>query len=271
MKKWSQENNDILLNKHQNGEDVKSIAIFFNTTEIAIKTQIRRLGIVKFKRFNEKELELLKQLYPIKTYEELSLIFNRTIPAINYQVKQMENYGKRIVKLKPEYFSDIKNRLVNGERIVDISKIYKVSQSTLKQFCIKNGLNPTADLYTYEMKNRHKLKSNVGFYRLLKSYKRNAKVNNIKFELTEKEFENLTKGNCFYCNSVPKKISKSISGKSDYIYNGIDKKTPELGYIIKNCVSCCWECNQLKTNYTFEEFFNIIKTIYNNLTKSNSE
>jgi hypothetical protein len=25
MKKWSQENNDILLNKHQNGEDVKSI------------------------------------------------------------------------------------------------------------------------------------------------------------------------------------------------------------------------------------------------------
>lgn len=269
MKKWTEENNKILLNKYHSNVPILDISKFFNTTEIAIRCHIRRLGIVKYKHFNESELILLKQLYPIKTYEELSLIFNRTIPAIQYQVKKMENYGKRIIKLKPEYFENIKNKLLSGLRIVDIAKEYNVAQSTLTQFCLKNGLNPT-DLYTYEMLNKHRLKANSGFLKLLNVYKSNCKRNDVDFLLTDEEFQKLTSSNCFYCNIEPSKISISKSGKSDYKYNGIDKKDPEIGYIFDNCVPCCWDCNKLKSNYTFDEFKSLISKIYKNLNKAES-
>lgn len=96
-------------------------------------------------------------------------------------------------------------------------------------------------------------------------YVRGAKKRNLKFELTDDEFSKLTKEKCFYCGEVPNKIIKSNykSGISDiYVYNGIDRIDNSIGYELKNCVSCCKNCNYFKANLSPMEFLNHVNKIY---------
>ena len=45
--------------------------------------------------------------------------------------------------------------------------------------------------------------------------------------------------------------------------SGIDRFDNDNGYIISNCVPCCWMCNNMKSSYTDKEFMNQINKIYN--------
>lgn len=101
----------------------------------------------------------------------------------------------------------------------------------------------------------------------LKIGKKNATNRNLSFELTIEQFTNFIKMNCFYCNSPPDKITviKRVDNTIMFNYNGIDRKNSKLGYILDNCVPCCWMCNQAKLDKPFDKFINWLEKISSNL------
>lgn len=105
----------------------------------------------------------------------------------------------------------------------------------------------------------------------LSKYKKRAKKLNIDFSLSKDLFYSICEQNCYYCGVKPSKKSCGYEKKSGkglpYHANGIDRIDPSIGYIKDNCVSCCKQCNFMKTNKTIDEFFNLIKMIYENHLK----
>lgn len=98
---------------------------------------------------------------------------------------------------------------------------------------------------------------------ILNQYKRQAKNRNYKFEITNNEFFELIDKNCYYCNSKPSNVYKSLYNTGDYIYNGIDRLDNNLGYTLKNCVTCCYMCNRCKSDLNLTDFKKWIKKVYN--------
>lgn len=92
--------------------------------------------------------------------------------------------------------------------------------------------------------------------------------------MTKKEFETLTKSNCFYCGVAPKtKVWSDLkqvnnTESSTYTYNGIDRVNNNKGYVFNNCVSCCKECNRAKYNMSYTDFMKWINRLvnYNTIT-----
>lgn len=103
------------------------------------------------------------------------------------------------------------------------------------------------------------------FRRLLDAYRRNAERAGRVFTLTEEQFRELTKSDCFYCGDAPNRPWPSRSGTGNYIYNGVDRYDNEHGYTIENCVSCCYRCNKMKSDLDVSEFMEHIKKVYKNL------
>lgn len=83
-----------------------------------------------------------------------------------------------------------------------------------------------------------------GFNQVKANYMRKAKKRKIKFNLSDKQLHLLFEKKCYYCEISPYK------SKSDYIYNGIDRVDNDNGYLIENCVSCCYNCNIIKSGVT---------------------
>lgn len=93
-------------------------------------------------------------------------------------------------------------------------------------------------------------------------YVSKAKRKKLEFTITEDQFGEITKQNCYYCNSKPSNVHYNKKMHGEYIYNGIDRIDNKEGYIIKNCVSCCKNCNLAKRELTQTDFFDMIKKIY---------
>lgn len=101
------------------------------------------------------------------------------------------------------------------------------------------------------------------FSAVWQSYKRGAIERGLNFNLSKKQFYDLSQKDCFYCGQKPSQVRKPrYKGKySSYIYNGIDRMNSQLGYDISNCVPCCGVCNKMKSNHTFKDFIEKIKAI----------
>jgi len=95
----------------------------------------------------------------------------------------------------------------------------------------------------------------ASFTCLFRSYARNAKLRGYSFELTEQEFRDLTCGDCAFCGEPPTQENKG-RGKFNgvYVYNGIDRLDPTVGYTADNCVPCCKQCNRAKRDLTAKQF-----------------
>lgn len=113
-------------------------------------------------------------------------------------------------------------------------------------------------------------------YDAVRDYKNNAKKRGICWDLTDKQFNILTKQRCFYCNREPKQIivgpctddyTQSGIENAVYIYNGIDRVDNTKGYTIDNVVSCCKHCNRSKDILSQNEFIEFISKIYYNLVR----
>ena len=97
-------------------------------------------------------------------------------------------------------------------------------------------------------------------------YIRGAKKRNISYELTSEEFEELVTGKCNYCGRKHTQTAKGQGKTSgDFKYTGIDRIDSKLGYVKNNCVSCCWDCNDMKKDRDVEQFVNHIKRLYENM------
>lgn len=88
-------------------------------------------------------------------------------------------------------------------------------------------------------------------------------------------FKSLVIQNCHYCGSEPSaKIigenrmnSKPING--NFIYNGIDRKNNDIGYLRENCVTCCKTCNFAKNSMSYDEFIGYLDNLVKFRTKKN--
>jgi len=95
------------------------------------------------------------------------------------------------------------------------------------------------------------------------NYKNNAKNKGYVFELTEEQFAEITKKDCFYCGAKPSNIYKNHDSYGEYVYNGIDRIDNTRGYTIDNVVPCCKICNYKKGALTLQEFMEWIEKVYN--------
>jgi len=78
----------------------------------------------------------------------------------------------------------------------------------------------------------------------IRYYKRNAKVRNLDWLLSNVEFDLLQSQICYFCGKEP--------------INGIDRLDNTKGYLFDNCVSCCTTCNRAKLEMTESDFLNWI-------------
>lgn len=102
-------------------------------------------------------------------------------------------------------------------------------------------------------------------YNELKLHKKNDKEVTISFD----EFLEIIKDSkCHYCD-IPLKYEKYSRywGKTHSRAHQLDRKDNNLGYNKENIVTCCWECNRLKSDrFSYEEFIQlspILKKIMN--------
>ena len=128
---------------------------------------------------------------------------------------------------------------------------------------LRRGLTKSCGCLNVEVASKsNKLKSGLSNMRIVMSYyKRNAKKKGLKFELTEKQFTELTKQECYYCGVKPYRIQK-LRKNGEYVYNGLDRIDNDKGYAINNVVSCYAKCNYAKRNMSLQEFKEWIERVY---------
>ena len=82
-------------------------------------------------------------------------------------------------------------------------------------------------------------------------YKSRANKRNVIFNITLEQFASITSKPCSYCGGF-------VEGKD---FCGIDRIDSTLGYLIENCVSCCYRCNLMKRDYSRNTFLQHINRI----------
>lgn len=79
-------------------------------------------------------------------------------------------------------------------------------------------------------------------------------------ELTFEEFMNVIKERkCHYCDDDVEYHEHTRNwGVPNSRAHHLDRKNNDLGYTKDNVVTCCWECNRLKSDrFTYEEFIQL--------------
>lgn len=106
---------------------------------------------------------------------------------------------------------------------------------------------------------------------VLQQYKSNAKSRNLTFNLTKDDVKMFMASSCYYCGNPPSNTVRTFSGRVDsdreILYSGIDRLDNTKGYVLENCVACCYRCNWAKKDLTEEQFKSWIKRLYLNLFK----
>lgn len=120
----------------------------------------------------------------------------------------------------------------------------------------------------YHKEHKNDLKLNFGeaaFNSVYSGYIRGAKKRNLEFNLSKEECLILFKSNCHYCDIEPSNKKKNTCGEGIFIYNGIDRKNNNDGYIKTNVVPCCKFCNFAKNRWKIEDFLKWLEKIKNKI------
>lgn len=83
-------------------------------------------------------------------------------------------------------------------------------------------------------------------------YKNRAKEKGLEFEITQEEFNNLIKYDCYLCGK---------SNSTTHV-NGIDRFANSIGYTIDNSRTCCADCNYMKRDFSYDDVLSKMKLIY---------
>jgi hypothetical protein len=102
---------------------------------------------------------------------------------------------------------------------------------------------------------------------VINNYKRNAKRSGRIWDITEEQFAELTKQDCYYCGAKPNNMAKNLYYNGNYVYNGLDRIDSNKDYTIDNVVTCCKTCNIAKHQMTSQEYKDWIKLSYDHLFK----
>lgn len=96
---------------------------------------------------------------------------------------------------------------------------------------------------------------------LFHSYQRGATSRNLKFSLTQKQFDSLIQQPCHYCGVTQSNSFGNWTTYGALKCNGIDRKNNRKGYFPKNCVPCCKLCNRAKSSMSYDDFITWINHI----------
>ena len=111
-----------------------------------------------------------------------------------------------------------------------------------------------------------KANSNSVLRQVISGYKKDSDKRGHIFELTNDECFKLFKQRCYYCGGGASNLRRYSKDKTIIAkYNGIDRVDNSKGYVSNNVVSCCKRCNRAKDTMSKEEFFGLIKNIYDNM------
>jgi hypothetical protein len=113
---------------------------------------------------------------------------------------------------------------------------------------------------TSEESRRKKDGYSASFNELYRSYVRRAKTGGRKFNISEKDFWQLTSQPCIVCAKRPLQTGRK-GRKNPYLYNGLDRRNSNGDYVLGNVVSCCGEHNRIKSDLTYEDFFKHCLTV----------
>lgn len=102
------------------------------------------------------------------------------------------------------------------------------------------GTNSCGCIHQERLHKRKQIDSIIKRNATIRYYKRNAKVRNLKWDISNEEFDILQSQVCYFCGKDP--------------LNGIDRLDNNKGYILDNCVSCCTVCNRAKLAMSETEF-----------------
>jgi len=104
--------------------------------------------------------------------------------------------------------------------------------------------------------------------KLFTEYQVAARKRKLEWNLSQKQFAKLTKGNCYICQDPPSNMKintrhrkKTNFFNSPYVWNGIDRIDSSKGYSIENCRTCCSLCNNMKWNQPLDVFMDHIRKI----------
>lgn len=89
---------------------------------------------------------------------------------------------------------------------------------------------------------------------LYRRYKYDAIKRGKLFDLSLEIFATIIECDCHYCGKAPGQIycQRGQYKVDTLVYNGIDRKDNDLGYVAGNVVPCCKACNQLKKDRPVE-------------------
>lgn len=124
----------------------------------------------------------------------------------------------------------------------------------------------------------------VSFKEKYLAYKKSANRRGLEFSITFEEFKKLTSDICFYCGKDGRPYNKYLNKNGEYYtktkeiditkeaidrswinFNGLDRVDNNKGYTLENCVTCCWECNNIKSSSNQSDFLEHIKMITKHL------
>ena len=90
---------------------------------------------------------------------------------------------------------------------------------------------------------------------LFNNFKKRTKRENKDNQLSYEEFLEFTKEKqCHYCYDDIHWVEYNLTANGSS-YN-LDRKDNNRGYIMGNCVTCCWKCNESKkNNFTYEQWY----------------
>jgi hypothetical protein len=100
--------------------------------------------------------------------------------------------------------------------------------------------------------------------------------NDLEFE----DFIELSQQPCHYCGSLPNtsynkyahraiaKVSEFALENGTFTYNGLDRIDSNQPHSKDNCVPCCIDCNTAKSDWSVQEFKDLILRIYNHWAKN---
>ncbi len=101
--------------------------------------------------------------------------------------------------------------------------------------------------------------------KIYSTYKTGAINRGLNFNLTKSELYKIVYSNCYLCTRKPSNTLNLKQLNYKLIYNGIDRIDNNKGYSIDNCKPCCFICNAMKTNHSFDFFISHIKKILQNV------
>ena len=86
------------------------------------------------------------------------------------------------------------------------------------------------------------------------------------WDIPELDFRELILSPCHYCGDTGSNILTCVYRQvgdevGEFRYNGLDRVESDGGYVRKNLVPCCWECNRAKGKMSYKKFCEFIKRI----------